>query len=210
MSKTLIRSVLRSLCSHYLCALWLTRKRLPATVIGVAAICCAACSASPGNNVAAVEDLTRPYCLGPGDRIRLITYGEDSLTGEFTLSGAGTVALPLIGEVKAAGTTTSELQNKIALALRDGYLRDPKVSVEVLTYRPFYILGEVGKPGEYPYSDGLTVLNAVAKANGFTYRADTATVFIKRAADVRERQLDLSAQTPVEPGDTIRIAERYF
>jgi polysaccharide export outer membrane protein len=150
------------------------------------------------------------YRLGTGDKIRLITYGEDSLTGEFAISGAGTVSLPLIGDMKAAGLTTTELEEEIAAALRGGYIKDPRVSVEVLNYRPFYILGEVNKPGEYPYEDGLTVLNAVATANGFTYRANSHRVLIKHAGERQEKEYPLTSSLPLQPGDTIRVKERFF
>lgn len=150
------------------------------------------------------------YHLGADDKVRVITFGEESLSGEFLISGSGKVAMPLIGEVQAAGLTVSEFQQKLESALKEGYLKDPRVSVEVLTYRPFYILGEVQKPGEYPYTNGLTVLNAVATANGFTYRANTKKVFIKRADSTAEEKYPLNSQTPVAPGDTIRISERYF
>jgi protein involved in polysaccharide export with SLBB domain len=112
--------------------------------------------------------------------------------------------------VKANGLSTSELAVVIQNALKNGYITNPQVSVEVLNYRPFYILGEVTKPGEYPFANGLTVLNAVATANGFTYRADTHRVFIKRANETAEHEVDLTTTTPVEPGDTIRIKERLF
>jgi polysaccharide export outer membrane protein len=151
-----------------------------------------------------------PYRLGADDKIRVITYGEDSLSGDFLIGGAGKVSLPLVGEVQAAGLTIPEFQNQVEAAFKNGYLNDPHVSVEVLTYRPYYILGEVQKPGEYPYSNGLTVLNAVATANGFTYRANTKKVFIKRANSAKEEKYPLSSTTPVAPGDTIRIAERFF
>ena len=154
--------------------------------------------------------VTPAYRLGADDKIRVITYGEDSLSGDFLVGGAGKVSLPLVGEVQAAGKTIPEFQNEVEAAFRNGYLNDPHVSVEVLTYRPYYILGEVQKPGEYPYSNGLTVLNAVATANGFTYRANTKKVFIKRANSAKEEKYPLSSTTPVAPGDTIRIAERYF
>jgi polysaccharide export outer membrane protein len=150
------------------------------------------------------------YRLGADDKIRVITFGEDSLSGEFLIGGSGKVSLPLVGEVKAAGLTIPEFQKEVEAALKDGYLKDPHVSVEVLTYRPFYILGEVQKPGEYPYSNGLTVLNAVATANGFTYRANTKKVFIKRADSTNEEAFPLTSTTPVAPGDTIRIGERFF
>lgn len=156
------------------------------------------------------SDPTFQYRLGPGDKVRIQTFGENSLTGEFNVSGGGTVSLPLIGDIRAQGLTTGELQVAIENALKNGFLTDPQVSVEVLNYRPFYILGEVTKPGEYPYTNGLTVLNAVATANGFTYRADTHRVFIKRANETAEHEVDLTTTTPVEPGDTIRIKERFF
>ena len=150
------------------------------------------------------------YHLGAGDKLRIIVFGEDSLTGEFFVSGGGKIAFPLIGDIEAVGLTIPELQAAIAAKLSDGYLKQPRVSAEVLNYRPFYILGEVMKPGEYPYTNGLTVLNAVATASGFTYRADTHKVFIKRAATSGEQQSPLTPATPVLPGDTIRIGERFF
>jgi polysaccharide export outer membrane protein len=150
------------------------------------------------------------YKLGAGDKIRVITFGEEALTGEFQVGGSGKVSLPLVGEVPAAGLTIPEFQKGVETALKDGYLRDPRVSVEVLNYRPFYILGEVNKPGEYPYTNGLTVMNAVATAEGFTYRANTKRVFIKRADTSEEQEYPLNSTTPVAPGDTIRVAERFF
>jgi polysaccharide export outer membrane protein len=150
------------------------------------------------------------YKLGADDKIRVITFGEEQLSGEFLISGSGKVSLPLVGEVQAAGMTIPEFQKEVETALKDGYLKEPHVSVEVLTYRPFYILGEVQKPGEYPYSNGLTVLNAVATANGFTYRANTKKVFIKRADSATEEEYPLTSTTPVAPGDTIRVSERFF
>jgi polysaccharide export outer membrane protein len=150
------------------------------------------------------------YRLGADDKIRVITFGEEALSGEFSISGSGKVSLPLVGEVAAAGLTIPEFQQEVEAALKNGYVKDPHVSVEVLTYRPFYILGEVQKPGEYPYTNGLTVLNAVATANGFTYRANTKKVFIKRADSPTEEKFPLTSTTPVAPGDTIRIGERYF
>lgn len=106
--------------------------------------------------------------------------------------------------------TVRDFQTKVTTALADGYIRDPRVSAEVLNYRPFYILGEVNKPGEYPYTNGLTVLNAVATAGGFTYRANTKSVFIRRANEASEKAYPLSSVPAVAPGDTIRVAERFF
>jgi polysaccharide export outer membrane protein len=151
------------------------------------------------------------YLLGAGDKVRIIVFGEESLSGEFLVpGGAGTIAFPLVGDVQAAGLSVTELQAEISNKLRDGYLKDPRVSIEVLNYRPYYILGEVMKPGQYSYTNGLTVLNAVATANGFTYRANTHKVYIKRSNSTHEVELDLKTTILVEPGDTIRVAERFF
>jgi polysaccharide export outer membrane protein len=151
------------------------------------------------------------YRLGTGDKLKISVFGEETLSGEFVISGGpGTISFPLIGDVKAAGLTLTELRSAIESELKPDYLKDPHVSIEVLNYRPFYILGEVAKPGEYPYSNGLTVLNAVATANGFTDRANTRNVYIKRAGASSELQMRLDATTLVEPGDTVRIGERFF
>lgn len=151
------------------------------------------------------------YRLGSGDKVKLTTFGEASLTGEFQVGGTGKVALPLVGEVDAAGVTAPELAARVEKALRDGQLlKDPHVAVEVMNYRPFYILGEVKSPGTYPFTNGLTVKNAVATAGGFTYRANTKRVFIKRADVEKEAGFPLTDTTPVAPGDTIRIVERLF
>jgi len=156
------------------------------------------------------RDLSYVYQLGTGDKIRVIVFGETDLGGEFTVGADGTISLPLVGGIKAVGLTAAELQTAIETALKDGYLNDPKVNVEVLTFRPFYILGEVNKPGEYEFSNGLTVVKAVAMASGYTYRADKAHVFIEHAGKSVEARYDLTSSLPVMPGDTIRIGERYF
>lgn len=150
------------------------------------------------------------YRLGGGDRLRVIVYREEALSGEFVIDGSGRVSLPLIGNVAAGGLTLNEFEDAVEAQLADGYLNDPRVNVEVLNFRPFYILGEVEESGEYPYTDGLTVMNAVATAGGFTYRANTRVVYIKRDGSTQEMAIALTPSTPVQPGDTIRIAERYF
>lgn len=150
------------------------------------------------------------YRLGPGDKFRVSVFGVDSLGGEFEVPGTGRVSLPLIGQAPVAGMTILQLQNYVETALRDGYVKDPHVSVQVLNYRPFYILGEVNKPGEYPYTDRLTVMNAVAEAGGFTYRARTRIFRIRHIDDQREIDKALTADSRVEPGDTIRVLERSF
>lgn len=150
------------------------------------------------------------YKLGASDKIRINVFGEEQLSGEFVVSDSGQLNLPLIGEIPAKGATITDLQSRIVAKLSDGYLKEPRVSVEVMNYRPFYIMGEVRKPGDYPYTSGLTVLNAVATAQGFTYRANTKKVFIRHAGDAKEEEQPLTSTTQVGPGDTIRIGERFF
>ena len=150
------------------------------------------------------------YRLGPGDKVRVTTFGEQSLSGEFFVGASGKISVPLVGELPAVGLTARQFQTAFEEALKDGYLKEPKVSVEVLSYRPFYILGEVTKPGTYPYTSDLSVLNAVATAGGFTYRANKKRVFIKRQDSDKEESFDLGPTTEVAPGDTIRIEERLF
>jgi len=150
------------------------------------------------------------YQLGIQDELRVTVFNEPNLSGQFVVNSNGMLSLPLIGEVRAAGTTIDQLRGEITTKLGDGYLKNPKVSLQVLTFRPFYILGEVNKPGKYPYSTGLTVLNAVATAEGFTYRANKRRVFVKHAGVADEKPIELTPNTPVQPGDTIRIGERYF
>ncbi|WP_433909984.1 polysaccharide biosynthesis/export family protein [Sphingomonas yabuuchiae] len=150
------------------------------------------------------------YKLGVADKVRIIVFNEDTLSGEFTVSDSGVLSLPLIGDVKAIGRTPREVIKDIETKLADGYLRQPRVSMDVLTYRPFYILGEVSKPGEYPYSNGLSALNAVARAEGFTYRANKKKIFIKRFGETAEREYKLDSGVTIYPGDTVRVGERYF
>ena len=154
--------------------------------------------------------LNQGYILGSGDRLRVIVFGEEDLSGEFVVDGSGGISFPLVGQVHATNLTLREFELALTNALKDGYLNDPRVSVEVLNYRPFYILGEVEEPGEFPYTASLTVMNAVATAGGFTYRANTRVVYIQRAGTDQEVQIPLTATLQVQPGDTIRIAERFF
>ncbi|AYV45597.1 polysaccharide biosynthesis protein [Caulobacter flavus] len=150
------------------------------------------------------------YQLGSGDKVRVTVFGEPTLSGEFYVTGSGLVSLPLLGEVKAAGLSVRQFQETVETALRNGYLKQPRVSAEVLNFRPFYILGEVSKPGTYPYTSGLTVQNAVATAGGYTYRADKNKVYIKRLGEEKETKMSLTPSTQVAPGDTVRIGERFF
>lgn len=151
------------------------------------------------------------YLLGAGDRVRVTVFGETELSGEFLVSSRGAVAMPLIGEVQAGGTTLDAFTNTVQQKLvASDMVRDPKVSTDIITYRPFYILGEVATPGQYPYAIGMTVTKAVATAGGFTYRANAGTVYVTREGNTREQALPVTASTWIGPGDTIRVAERTF
>ena len=150
------------------------------------------------------------YILGPNDRIRVKVFGEQDITGEYEVDSGGYVSIPLAGHVRAAGLTTRQVERAIVSALSKGIVRDPRVNVEIALYRPYYILGEVKKSGEYPYRVGLTVLDAVASAGGFTYRANEDKVYLRRSGSAAEEIHPLSAPILVYPGDNIRIPERYF
>jgi protein involved in polysaccharide export with SLBB domain len=150
------------------------------------------------------------YRLGTGDKLKVTVYGEVDLSGEFLVDGSGQVQLPLVGQVKAASLTIHEFVVEVTNSLKEGYLKDPKVSVEVLNYRPFYIIGEVNKPGEYPFENGLNVLGAIALAGGYTYRANDNDVYVRRAGSKDEESMPADPHTKVYPGDIIRVAERLF
>jgi polysaccharide export outer membrane protein len=151
------------------------------------------------------------YMLGPGDQVRIITFGEEALTGEFRVNDSGNIALPLVGAVRASGLTSTELETSVAAALRRGNLvREPSVAVEVIAYRPVYVLGEVNKPGQYPYQPGMTVVTAVAVSGGFTYRAIEDYAAVVRTVDSNAIEGRASRQSYVLPSDVITIFERRF
>jgi len=158
---------------------------------------------------ATTEDVATDYRLGPGDQLRITVFGEPDLTGTYQVGSQGSIAYPLVGEVQANGLTIPDFTDRLRTALLT-YIRAPNVSVEVANYRPFFILGEVQHPGTYPYSASLTVQNAVATAGGFTYRANKGRVFIRHANEQDEHPYRLTTSTPVMPGDTVRIGERFF
>lgn len=150
------------------------------------------------------------YTLGAGDKLRINVFGEEDLSGEFEIDGTGTLSLPLIGNISAKGIDARTLEAMLVKKYEDGYLVNPRVSIEVLNFRPFFILGEVKEPGSYPYVNGLTVLNAVALAGGFTYRARTDRVVIKRIKNQKTEEFDAKEDTTVLPGDVLRVTERFF
>jgi polysaccharide biosynthesis/export protein len=172
----------------------------------------AACS-TPGANLPPLPEADRAdYRLGPQDQVRVTVFNDPRLTGEFRVSDNGMLALPLVGTVRAAGQTTAEVKSAIEAEMRNKNLfRDPNVAVEVLVYRPIFVLGMVERGGQFPYQPGMSVLTAVAVAGGFNYRAIRDYVSITRvgpdgrAMEYRARPSDL-----VQPGDTITVYERRF
>ena len=130
------------------------------------------------------------------------------MSGEFRVDDTGAVSIPLVGDVIARGQTLRSFEAAVRDKLNEGYLKDPRVSVQVLNYRPFYIIGEVEDGGEYPFVSGMHVLNAVAVAGGFTYRANTSKVFITRGD--QEYEFIVKPELRLEPGDVIRVPERFF
>ena len=151
------------------------------------------------------------YHLGAGDQVRIITFSDDQLTGDFRVNDSGDIALPLLGPVHAAGLTTAQLEKRVADTLKQKNLyRDPSVAVEVISYRPVFVLGEVAKPGQYPYQPGMSVLTSVAVAGGFTYRAVQDTASVVRDMSGKPEEFRAERQTLLHPGDVVTIYERHF
>lgn len=163
-----------------------------------------------GDRYRAASDAPEIYALGPGDKVRLTVFNEAALSGEFTVSGEGLLSLPLLGDVDASGRTTRAVADDVSARLAAGYMVTPRVSMEVLAYRPYFILGEVVRPGRYAYATGMTALNAIATAEGFSPRAKRREVLIRRLGEPAERRYRLTPDLRIQPGDTVRLAERYF
>ena len=151
-----------------------------------------------------------PYTLATGDRLRVIVFGQDGLSNSYAVGSSGNISMPLIGAVRAQGLTTAALERSVEDKLRNGYIRDPKVSIEVDAYRPFFVLGEVTIAGQYPYISGMTAETAVAVAGGFTPRANKYEVDLTRVVDGHPVTASVPVDQPVKPGDTIFVRERFF
>ncbi len=160
---------------------------------------------------AAANPPVSEFRVGAGDKLKVNVFGEQTLTGEYVVDPTGSLAMPLAGSIPVSGATVREVENRIAAKLRGSFIKNPRVAVEIASFRPFYVIGEVTKPGEYPYRAGLNLLSAVAVAGGYTYRANTSRVMITRAGSSVEQELD-TRSTPVviNPGDVVRITERFF
>jgi protein involved in polysaccharide export with SLBB domain len=150
------------------------------------------------------------YRLSPGDKLKLEVFREDSLSGEYVINDQGVVGLPMVGDVKAAGKTLEQLRAELTATLGQDYVRNARINLDVVSYRPIYILGEVQKPGEYAYTGQMSVYALVAKAGGFTYRANENVVYIRHVSEAAETAYKLTSGASVLPGDTVRIDQRYF
>ncbi len=157
-----------------------------------------------------MADNDAPYTLGSGDKLRVTVFGQPDLSGEFAVDGSGMVSMPLLKPVKATGLSTEQLESEIEAELGKTLLRNPSVSVQVSEFRPFFILGEIAKAGQYPYVNGMTVETAVAIAGGYTYRADRDVVRITRQNGNKVVEMNVESTAVVKPGDTILVMERYF
>lgn len=150
------------------------------------------------------------YRLGPGDKLRVTVFGESDLSGEYQLDGMGLVRLPLIGTLRAAGATAPDLEHGITQALGEGYLKNPRVNVEIIGYRPFYIIGAVNRPGQYPYVDNMNALNAVALAGGFTDQAVQSTLYVRHEGVATEQAIRTDQLIRIQPGDVVRVKTTLF
>ena len=154
---------------------------------------------------------THPLRLQIGDKVKVVVIGDDKLSGEYQIDGRGMISAPAAGPIAAAGLSTESLGAALQRRLRDRqYLLNPIVNVTISEFRPFYVLGEVEKPGEYPYHTGLNVLSAIAVAGGDTYRASRSTALVQRAGETAFHEVPLSPEVPIYPGDLIKLPERYF
>ena len=149
------------------------------------------------------------YLIEPGNRVRVIVFNEPSLSGDFAVDPSGNLSMTLVGNIPASGIGPKVLGQRIEAVLKkDGYLQSPKVAVEVQSFRPFYVLGEVRTPGEFPYTNGMTVLSAIAKAGGYDYRAWEGEVLLVRIVDGKQKEYRANERTPILPGDIVKVPQR--
>ncbi|HET7609146.1 MAG TPA: polysaccharide biosynthesis/export family protein [Gammaproteobacteria bacterium] len=151
------------------------------------------------------------YRLALGDKVKITVFNEPEMSGEFQVNSRGNVALPLAGNVAAVNKTVDQFKHAVAAKLSGKYVRNPRIGVEVVTYQAINVIGEVKNAGQYPYRPGLTMRDAVAMAGGYTYRANTHTLYVRHAGAPAEHTIDVDGvPPPIEPGDNVRVPERYF
>ncbi len=186
-------------------------KRFGIIVSALAALAVASgCSGYRPAPAAFHKALSGPYALDAGDRVRITVFEQEGLTNTYAVDQAGYIAFPLVGAVPARGKSADQLESELAGRLRNGYLRDPDVSVEIDRYRPVFVMGEVGAGGQYSYVPGMTVQKAIAVAGGFSPRANQANVDITRSVNGRVMTGRVRTSDPLLPGDTIYVRERLF
>ncbi len=183
-------------------------RRLITALCLIAALVTAGCAPRPNGYADFKADI--PYTLASGDRLRVLVFGQDALSNTYAVNSSGNISMPLIGSIRAQGQTTAALEKSVESKLREGFIREPKVSIEVDAYRPFFVLGEVTTAGQYPYIAGMTAETAVAVAGGFTPRANKYEVDLTRVVDGHPVTASVPVDQPVKPGDTIYVRERFF
>ena len=190
--------------------------RIVTSFVVIAAI--AGCSSGPTSYLQSPESAqvqlpkrssAGPYPLGTNDQLRVQVYNEPTITGDYVVDGAGFLSIPVAGRIKAAGLTTEQLERRLTAKLNSGILKDARVTIQISNYAPFYIRGEVKKPGEFPYKPGLTLGDAVAMAGGYTYRADESRAYVRPSGGT-EIARQVNVDPPIAPGDNIRIPERFL
>ncbi|MGA0531067.1 polysaccharide biosynthesis/export family protein [Hansschlegelia sp. KR7-227] len=186
----------------------MTSRRWPLALAFAASLAgCAAPRAVPPPLAAEFDE---PYVLASGDRLRVNVFGQPNLSNSYAVEPDGSISMPLVGRLKVSGSTSDQVRTTLETRLKSGYLRDPNVSVEIESYRPFFILGEVTNAGQYPYVAGMTAQNAVAIASGFSPRAVRSRVELTRRNGDRVFKAEVPLTYPIRPGDTITVEERWF
>ncbi|MBS0534795.1 MAG: polysaccharide export protein [Proteobacteria bacterium] len=188
--------------------------RLTVIVVGFAGLSVmTGCSPVASTQYAAYQEpsaVSRPYTLHTNDQVHVQVYNEQTITGDYVVDSTGYLSIPIAGRVRAAGLTVADLERRVAAQLNGSILKDARVNIQIANYAPFYIRGEVKKPGEFPYKPGLTVADAVALAGGYTYRADEGSVVVRPTGSNRQITRPMDANPPVSPGDNITVPERFL
>lgn len=192
---------MRSKSQAVLCALF--------AVVALTVAGCGGVSLPTENAPMEISNPADSYLIEPGNRVRVTVFNEPSLSGDFIVDPSGNLAMTLVGNIPASGVAPKALGQRVEAVLKkDGYLQSPKVAVEVQSFRPFYVLGEVRQPGEFPYTNGMTVLSAVAKAGGYDYRAWEGEVLLVRVVDGAQKEYRATERTPILPGDIVKVQQR--
>lgn len=183
-------------------------RRVMTAFLFAIAIAIGGCAARPNGYADFKAD--EPYTLASGDRVRIIVFGQDAISNTYNVNSTGNISLPLVGAIRAQGLTTQALERSVTEKLKNGFIRDPKVSIEVDAYRPFFVLGEVTTAGQFPYISGMTAETAIAVAGGYTPRANKYEVDLTRVVNGHPVTASVPVDQPIKPGDTIFVRERFF